>query len=139
MAAGKQNSSAITFEIDVTDGGAASTGFVQYLTKIGDIELNRGTVTSTPFGVSASQYLLGVIKDYPAFTIEGFYDTTASTGPNAILNGTHAATRTFTMGFGDSKTVSGECWITNYKRTQAVGEYQGFSATIQPTGTQTEA
>lgn len=139
MAAGKHNSSEISFELDVSDGGAQSSGFVQYITRIGDLEVNKGTVTSTPFGVSASEYLLGVIKDYPAFTIEGFYDDTAASGPNAILNGTHAATRTFTFGLGNSKSVSGECWITNYKRTTAVGEYHGFSATLQPTGTITEA
>lgn len=142
MAAGKHSSNEIVFEIDVSDGGALSSGFTAYLTKIGDCEVSKGTVVSTPFGVSASEYLLGVIKDYPAFTIEGFYDDTASTGPDAILNigsVTHAVTRSFSLTFGNSKSVSGECWITAYKRTQAVGEYQGFTATLQPTGTITES
>ncbi len=141
MAAGKHTSAEITLTIDSADGGTLQD-ITAYLTKIGDVEVSKGTVTSTPFGVSASAYLLGVIKDYPAFTIEGFYDDTASTGPDAILNigsVTHAVTRSFVLTFASGKTITGECWITNYKRTAAVGEYHGFVATLQPTGTITEA
>lgn len=138
----KADSTDFLFEIDVADSGALSSGFTAYLTRIGDIEVSKGTVSSTPLGADTATYMLGVFKDYPAFTIEGWYDDTADTGPDAILNigrVTHAVTRSFSITFASGKTVTGECWITNYKRTEAVGEYCGFSATLQPTGTITEA
>jgi hypothetical protein len=141
MAAGKHSSTEITLTIDKSDGGALQD-ITAYLTKIGDVTVSKGTVTSTPYGVSAAAYLLGVIKDYPAFTLEGFYDDTATDGPDAILNVgrvTHAVTRSFVLTIATGKTLTGEAWITDYKRGTAVGEYTTFSATIQPTGTIAEA
>lgn len=137
----KYSSPSVEFEIDTTDTGPITTNFADYITKIGDVTVGRPLIESTPFSASLAEYLLSVFKKYEPITIEGFYDDTASTGPDAVLNigkVTHAATRSFTLTIGGSKTVSGECWITEYKRTFTVGEYHGYAATIQPTGTITE-
>ena len=139
--AGKHNSTEITFTIDSTDGGSLQD-ITAYLTKIGDVAVSKGSVNATPFGASASAYLLGVIKDYPSFTLEGYYDDTSSTGPDAILDigkVTHTQTRTFLLTIASGKTVGGELWITDYKRGFTVGDYTTFVATVQPTGTIAEA
>lgn len=142
MAAGKHGSNEVAFEIDVSDGGALSSGFIQYVTKIGDVVVKREAKDSTPFGVDEETYLRGVIRRHDPLTIEGFYDDTGSTGPDAILDigrVTHAVTRSFTLTFASGKTISGECWITEYTRTLEVGEYHGYKATLQMTGAITEA
>lgn len=137
----KYSSVDVKFEIDASDGGSL-TDITAYLTAIGDLEVSRETVDATPFGATAKAYLTSILVDYPSFTIEGFYDDTASTGPDAILDigkVVHTATRSYKLTIGGTKTVSGECWITNYKRTFEVGSHTKFTATLQPTGTPTEA
>jgi hypothetical protein len=143
MATGKHGSNEVAFEIDVSDGGALSTSFgTTYLTKIGDSVVNREAVEATPFGVVDEQYIIGIIKKREPLTIEGFYDDTASTGPDAILNigkVTHATTRSTVLTFASGKTITGEVWIEKYTRTVEVGQYHGFSASLRYTGTITEA
>jgi len=143
MAAGKHGSNEVSFEIDISDGGSLSTSFGStYLTKIGDSVVNREAVEATPFGVVDEQYIIGVIKKREPLVIEGFYDDTATNGPDAILNIgriTHAATRSTVLTFASGKTITGEVWIEKYTRTMSVGEYHGFSASLRYTGTITEA
>lgn len=143
MATGKHGSNEVAFEIDVADGGSLSTNFgTTYLTKIGDSVVNREAVEATPFGVVDEQFIIGVIKKREPLVIEGFYDDTASTGPDAILNIgriTHAVTRSTVLTFASGKTITGEVWIEKYTRTLEVGAYHGFSASLRYTGTITEA
>lgn len=141
----KHGSNEVDFQIDASDGGAlttaGATGFVQYITKIGDYTVNREAKESTPFGVVDEQWLIGVIKRREPLTIEGWYDDDAA-GPDAILNIgriTHAATRSVVLKFATGKTVSGEVWIEKYTRTMEIGEYHGFQASLRFTGTITEA
>lgn len=138
----KYSSTSFAFEIDKADSGALTSGLTAHITKFGDIVVNKGSVESTPFGVSAAEYLQGVIKRYEPITIEGLYDDGAEPAPDAVFNigaVTHAVTRSFSLTIGGAKTVTGECWITDYKRGFEVGGYTSYSATIQPTGTITEA
>jgi len=141
----KHGSNEVDFRIDIADGGALSTagptGFVQYITKIGDYTVNREAKESTPFGVTDEQWLIGIIRKREPIVIEGWYDDDAA-GPDALLNIgriTHAVTRSFELKFATGKTVTGECWIEKYTRTLEIGEYHGFQAQLRLTGTITEA
>jgi len=139
----KHGSNEVAFEIDSADGGSLTTGFgTNYVTKISDYVVNREAVESTPFGVVDEQYLIGIIRKREPLTIEGWYDDTATSGPDEVLNigrRTHAATRSVVLTFATGKTVSGEVWIEKYTRTMAIGEYHGFAAQLRFTGTITEA
>jgi len=139
----KHGSNEVAFEIDSADGGSLTTGFgTNYVMKISDFVVNREAKESTPFGVTDEQYLIGIIRKREPLTIEGWYDDTATSGPDEVLNigrRTHAATRTFLLTFASGKTVGGECWIEKYTRTMEIGEYHGFSAVLRMTGTITEA
>jgi len=139
----KHGSNDVAFEIDTADGQSLSTNFgSNYVTKIGDYTVNREAVESTPFGVVDEQYIIGVIKRREPLIIEGWYDDTASTGPDEILNigrKTHAVTRSVVLTFATGKTVSGEVWIEKYTRTMEIGAYHGFQAQLRFTGTITEA
>jgi len=139
----KRGSSDVSFEIQISDGGASSTGFASnYLTKIGDVVVNREAVDATGFGVVDETYIIGVMKKRDPLVISGFYDDTASTGPDAILNIgkiTHTAPRSTTLTFASGKTVTGTVWIEKYTRTLEVGNYHGYEASLRYTGTITEA
>jgi hypothetical protein len=146
MATGKHGSNEVDFQIDSADGGslttAGITGFIQYITKIGDVSVKREAVDATPFGTDQEAWIIGVIKRREPLVIEGFYDDTASTGPDAVLNIgkiTHAATRSVVLTFATGKTVTGEVWIEEYTRTLEVGQYHGYKASLRFTGTITEA
>jgi hypothetical protein len=140
MAAGKHGSNEVIIEFEKADSvGSADTNITAYVTKLGDITLNKGAVESTPFGVSFPEYLAGVLKKYEPITLEGFYDDTATTGPDAIFNSVNAVARYWKITYGNGKYTSGRCWITEYKRGDGVGNYWTYTATIQPTGTIVEA
>jgi len=146
----KYSSPNLAFEIAISDGGAMTTGFSQYITKFGEINITRPLIESTPFAASIAQYLVSIFKKYETFTIEGFFDDTTSTGPDSVLNigkYTNAAYRQFSLTLGGSKTITGNgvagtgggVWIVSYKRTFNVGEYHGYSCELQATGAIVEA
>jgi hypothetical protein len=141
--------SSVNFSLQIADtDGAGGTlrDITSYVTKMGDLTVSKGTVDATPFGVAVATYLLGVIKRYEPLSIEGLFDDAATTGPDAILNVgkvTHTALRKCTITIGGSKTVVGDAstggiWLVDYKRTFNVGDYTGYAATVQFSGTITE-
>jgi len=137
----KYSSPDVVFKIDKADSGALQD-ITTYITKIGEVNIVRPMVDSTPFGTDQAEYLVSIFKKYDPITIEGFYDDLATDGPDAILNigaVVHSVTRSFELTIGSTKKISGECWIVSYKRTFNVGEYTTYSAEIQITGTTTEA
>jgi hypothetical protein len=136
----KYGSNSIIIEFEKADSvGSADTNITPYITKMGDVAVNKGAVESTPFGVSFPEYLSGVLKDYGEITLEGFYDDTATSGPNAIFNSTNIVARYWKITYGGGKYSAGRCWITGYTRGAEVGGYVTFTATIRTTGTVTEA
>jgi hypothetical protein len=140
MAAGKHNSSESTIEIDVADGGSLSSGFTQYVTKIGPFSTNRPSKDATAFNGIVEKFLRGVVLRHEPITIEGLYDDTATTGPDAVLDInkiTHSATRSVVLTFASGKTASGEVWIEEYQITQEFEEYHMYSAVIRFTDTVT--
>jgi hypothetical protein len=136
----KKSSVDFLFEIDKADGGALTSGLTPYITEFGGLKVSKGTVESTPFGVSAAQFLLGVVSKYDPITVKGFYDNAAEPAPDAVFNirkYTHAVTRSFSLTVGSA--VTGELWITDYEITFTQGNYHEYTATVQFTGAIPEA
>jgi len=136
----KFSSPDVIFKFDIADGGSL-TDITTYITKIGDINITRPLVESTPFGTSTAEWLVSIFKKYEPITIGGFFDDTASSGPDAVFNigrYVHAVTRSYEITLGTRK-LSGEAWIVSYKRMFTSGEYTQWEAEIQSTGTVTEA
>ena len=134
----KRSSVDFLFEVDKADGGVLTSGLGAYLTKFGDLAVNKGTVESTPFSVSAAQFLLGVLTKYEPIDVEFFYDDAAAPAPNAVLDTTkvvHAVTRSFSLTLGGTRVYTGELWIADFKVAPNVGDYHVCTATLQFTGT----
>lgn len=133
----KYSSKDVLLEVDKADGGALTSGLTPYITSIGDITFNKGTVESTPFGVDAATYLLGVISKYAPIDLGFMFDDAAEPAPNAVFDTTkvtHAVTRSFSLTLGGTRVYTGELWITDFKTGINVGDYHTCTATVQFTG-----
>jgi len=134
----KRSSVDFLFEVDKADSGALTSGLTPYITKFGDLAINKGTTDVTPFGTSAASYLLNVIKKYDAIPISGVYDDGSEPCPDAVFNihkYTHAVTRSFSCTVGGTRIYTGELWIVAYKITFEVGQYHGYETEVQFTDT----
>ena len=128
-------------KIDISDGGAL-TSIKAYVDTINGVKVFKPTEQSDTFGDSWEEALQTGIRRLDPIEIEGFYDDTASTGPDAVLNVaavTHAATRTLEVTYGSTKKSTVEVWITSYERLFSRGRLTRYKAVLQPTGSVTEA
>jgi len=133
----KRSSIDVLFEVDKADGGALTSGLTPFITSIGDLAFDKGMIESTPFGVSAATFLLGVFSTYADIDIGFFYDDAAEPAPNAVFDITkvvHAVTRSFSLTLGGTRVYTGELWITNWKVNMTVGDYHKCTATVKFTG-----
>ena len=78
------------------------------------------------------QFATGV-KQGNSFNVGGFYDDTATTGPDAILNAI-GDTRTVQITWGSSNITTFEAVIKDYKRKPVRGELTRFDSELVPTG-----
>jgi len=138
MAAGKHASSEITITIDLA-GGSSPTAITNYILTLSAAELEALMQASTAYGDAFEEHLPTGMQRVSPFDMTGFFDDTATTGPHAVLGAPDAtpqtATRTLTLVFGNSKTFSGECFVTKYGVLGKVGSLTEFTCHIQPTGT----
>lgn len=118
-----------------------SAGVLQTLTSYVDsIEINNtsDTAETTTMGAEAKTYLSGQTDG--TISVSGKYDSTASTGPDVVLNGLlgKETTSTFEVGpeGGGSGKVkySGECFMTSYVVSAPVADVVTFTADFQITG-----
>jgi len=126
------------FSIDATDGGSPQS-MKTHIREIDGFEVVRGNEDYTTLGLAWEASVLTGLRSASEFTIKGLYDDTASTGPNATFNGTHAVTRSCVFTFASGKTASFEAWILGFKRVPKPKGRTDYEARIKPTGTITEA
>lgn len=132
----KYGSNSLVIEVDNSAGTLVNLS--NYIDTINDVNVEALLQESTAFGDSWVENLFTGIKKMDPVTIEGFYDDTATTGPDAILNSL-GDTRTLKITWGGSKTTTVETIITKYPRKAVRGELTRFSCELTPTGAVTEA
>ena len=126
--------SSADLKIEIDNSGGTPVDLSAYIDTIDGFNMEALTQESTPFGVDAEEHLaVGISRTNPV-TVEGFYDDTAASGPDAVLNSI-GDTRTLTITWdGDSNSDSVEAIIQTYNRTPTRGELTRFSCTLLPTG-----
>lgn len=132
----KYSSKDVTVEVD--NASDTLVDLSQYVDSISGIDLEALTQESHGMGDTWEETLPVGVKRMGDITIEGFYDDTATTGPDVILNAI-GDTRTVAVTYGSTKKTTVEAVITTYKRTPSRGELTRFSCTLKPTGAPTEA
>jgi hypothetical protein len=132
--------SSADFALSIKDNGGTPRVITPYVRAVGSISIEAILQESTSFGVAWAAYVSTMIKKMAAITIGGFYDTAATTGPDVIFSGYVGNTRTGTVfTFGGAKTVTVDVIIQKYERLPKLGAMTEYQATLQPTGTATEA
>lgn len=137
----KYGSNSVVIKLDSTDGGSL-VDISQYVLGINGVSIEKLVEESHTFGDAWFEALQTGLSKMDDVELDLFYDDTASTGPDAILNIgtiTHAATRTLEITYGSTKKSTVETWITKYQRLPKRGELTKAKATLKPTGSVTEA
>jgi hypothetical protein len=108
----------------------------QYVTSV-DFNESGDVAESTTLGKDAKTYIQG--QTDATISITGNWDETASTGPDAVLNGVLGAGLVdFEYGpMGDvngAVLYTGSCILTSYGKSSPVGDIVSFSAEGQVSG-----
>lgn len=123
--------------IEVDNSAGSLVNLSPYIDTINDVEVQALLQQTDTFGDAwVEQAFTGVRRMQPV-TLEGTYDDTATTGPDAVLNAL-GATRTLKITWGGTKTTTVEVVITSYVRRPTRGELTRFACTLTPTGAVTE-
>ncbi len=125
-------------KIEVANAGGTLVDLSAHIDTINGFEVEAKIQESTPFGSAWTTQLYSGVRQGNPVTIEGFYDDTATTGPDAILNAL-GSTRNVKITYGSTKTSSFAAIITKYDRKPVAGESTRFACTLTPTGAVTEA
>lgn len=98
----------------------------------------RDTGETTTFGKDDKTYLAG-LRD-ASFTVSGKYDSTASTGPRAVINAAIGSDTITVAKIREEGTGSGlpeievSCFCTGYSESVPVGDVITWSADFQCSG-----
>jgi hypothetical protein len=136
--AGKYGSNSVTVTYDDGPGGTgrAITAFV---ISMGGAKITSKFQDTTAYGDSIMKQLPTGMTERPDIDIEGWWDTTATTGTHAVLaapdTDPNGGTRTLVIVFGDSKTWTSEGFLKEYEVLATVGNLTKFKAKLsQNTG-----
>jgi len=126
----KYKSSNIIVQFDNSGGNLIN--MTSYVAASFDLSPSAETIDSTSFGDTWREHL-ATLNDGGSVTLSGWYDDTATVGPDAIFNAV-GSVRSLKITWGSTKTSSVEVVITSYKRTASIGAYTRFEVGLQATG-----
>lgn len=118
-----------------------AAGTLQVLTAFVDnVDLNNTVKMgeTTTAGAEADTYVSG--QSNATLSFSGKWDSTASTGPDAILSGLVGLETTSSFEYGPAGSTtgmvkkSGEAFLTGFKVSSPVGGVVNFTADMQVTG-----
>lgn len=127
------------FSLD--DSGGTLRALTSYTDNVSGLPGGRGLSEVTAFGDAGVKNIPALVN--VSFTASGHFDSTTTTGPNAVLNSLRSATATSTFEWGPEGSTtgkvkfSGECWLTEYTVNASVADKVSWSASFQVDGTVT--
>ena len=126
----------------VTDsGGTANRDLSTFMNELSGLPGARNLNEATALGDSGATFHPGL--ENVTISIAGFFDDTATTGPEAVLGPlrTHTAAVAFSYGpkgnTGGFLKYSGTFWVTDLAVDTSVGSLVTWSASLQGEGTVT--
>lgn len=118
------------------------TDMSQYVRTINGVRIEAILEESHSFGDAWFESLATGLRKMQDVELGGFYDDTATSGPDVIFNAVFSspatATRTLTITWGSTKTTSVETLIMAYERQAVLAELTKYTVVLRPTGTVTE-
>lgn len=129
-------------KIEFDNAGGTLVDMSQYIRTFNGVNIAAVTQESHSFGDAWVEHLATGLRRGDEVELSGYYDDTATTGPDAIFNdvanGPSATTRTLKVTWGGTKTTSVETLIASYRRGAQVGQLHEFTVRLLPTGPVTE-
>lgn len=128
------------FKLD--DSGGTLRTLTSYVDNVSGLPGARDLSPVTAFGDGGTKSIPGLQNI--TFTVSGHFDSTATTGPNAVIASLRTAASTATFEYGPEGGTtgkvkfSGECWLTQYQVDANVTDKVPFTASFQVDGTVTE-
>lgn len=122
----------------LADSGATVRDLSAYVDKVSGLPGGRNLSDVTAFGASGVAKLPG-LQDV-SFTVEGSFDSTATTGPHVVINGLRTTTTASSFVYGPEGSTTGKtkltgnCWLKDYKVDATVTDKVSFSAEFQVDG-----
>jgi len=136
--AGLYGSQSITIAYDDSAGGTART-VTGYVMTMSGVKISSAMQASHAFGDSWEEHTPSGLMRMEPVTLHGHWDTTATVGPHVVFiapdDGPQDNTRTLTIVFGDSKTMTVETRLVSFEVLGINSQLTEFEAVIQPTGT----
>ncbi len=124
------------FSLD--DAGGTLRTLTSYVDDVSGLPASQQLEDVTTFGNSGTRWI-PTIQD-AKFTVKGNFDSTATTGPYAVINSLRTATATASFEYGPEGSttgkvkLSGECWLTDFTVDASVKGKVPFSASFQVDG-----
>jgi hypothetical protein len=122
----------------IDDTGGTQRDLSAYVTEIRGLPGTRALNEVTALGDDGAKFIPGV-EDIP-FTLNGLFDNTAASGPDAVLGPLrkHTSAVDFEYGPEGSSTgnvkYSGTCWVVSYSLRSRVGNLVEWSGALQVDG-----
>ena len=135
--AGKYGSQSLTITYDDGPGGTGRN-VTAHVTSLGGVKVEQLTEQTNPFGVAYEAHTPIGLQRVGDVSVEGFFDTTATTGPHVVFgtpdSDPNGATRTLVIVFGDSKTFTIETRLADYEVVAQNANLTKYRATIRQAG-----
>jgi hypothetical protein len=124
----------------IKDHGGVLRTLTGYVRAIGSISIEAIVQDNLTFGNTWAQYVSTRIKRMASLTIGGYYDDTATVGPDIIFGGYEGELREDTQFvMGGARSVTVDTIIQKYERLPKLGAMTEYQVTLQPTGPAVEA
>lgn len=125
-------------KIEVDNSGGSLVDISQYVTEINDVNTKALVEEGQTAGDTWMETLDTGLRQMEPVVLKGFYDDSASGGPNVLFSSI-GNTRTLKVTWGGSKTTQVEAVIEQYKRRALQKQLHKYETTLIPTGTVAEA
>lgn len=129
----------VKVEIEASVGAGSLTDITQYVTTLAGLKVNGNLEDGTPFGVAWDTKVAPGVKSADDPSLEGFFNDTATTGPDAIFADHEGELREFKVTIGGTKTWDGNVLIKDYEVVTAVKSLTKYKASLSWTGAITRA
>jgi len=115
-----------------------TTSMKAYIIDDVTLGIEVGTAEATAFGDTWESHISTGVSRGDPFTVGGYYDDTAATGPDAKLNAL-GTTVAVVITWGGTKTSTFNAIVKRYERVAKVKDMTRYVATLLPTGEVEEA
>lgn len=128
-------------KVEFDNSGGTLQNMSTYITSLNGFKINAETVDTTYLGSTWMSKAYAGVKSLDDVTIEGFYDDTATTGPDAIFSdvgnvATAGITRSLKITWDmptAAKTTTVETIIKSYERAPVKGELTKYTVILECT------